>query len=230
MEQETQRDVFLELLRRFDREGVLDQIMLIGSWCVSVYRTALSGAASLPAIRTLDADFLIPNRKPIKREVDVPSILQQMGFVPTFYRSSGWVVYDHPELRVEFLIPELGRGHDKAHDVKRLHVKAQGLRYVNLLAAHPRKLTYEGLSVCVPEPAAYALQKLIISARRTKAEKRQKDLESAIALLEYLESQPREQEKMREILRNLPKGWLKTLDRLARQHHLRFAEALELRS
>lgn len=220
MAREAQRDVFLDLLHRFDREGVLNQVMLIGSWCMALYRSALSDATRLPAILTLDADFLIPSRASITREADVPAILQQMGFVPTFYRSSGWVVYDHPELRVEFLIPEVGRGHDQAHDVKQLHVKAQGLRYVNLLAAHPRKLSYEGLSVWVPEPAAYALHKLIISARRTKAEKRQKDLEASVALLDYLQSHPREQEQMRQILRGLPKGWLKTLDRLATQYHL----------
>ena len=220
MAREGQRDVFLDLLRRFDREGVLNQVMLIGSWCLALYRSALSGATRLPAIRTLDADFLIPNQGLITRDVNVPSLLEQMGFVSTFVGSSGWVVYDHPELRVEFLVPERGRGSDQAHDVRKLHVTAQGLRYLNLLAQHPRQLSYEGLSVCVPEPAAYALQKLIVSARRTKAEKRQKDLEAAVAVLGYLESHPQEQDKMKDILRSLPKGWLKTLNGLAKQHHL----------
>ncbi len=141
-----------------------------------------------------------------------------MGFVQTLIGSSGWIVYDRPELRVEFLVSELGKGRDKARSIKEWHITAQGLRYLNLLADYPRKLTYRGLRVYVPEPAAYALQKLIVSTRRSKEEKRQRDLETAVAVIEYIDSNSNERPKMKRILRRLPGKWLKTLKGLASQH------------
>jgi len=173
-------------------------------------------------MRTLDADFLVRRENSVQDKIDVPAILEEMGFVATFDRSSEWVVYDHPELRVEFLVPELGKGYDKARKIRQLGVTAQGLRYLNLLADHPRKLSYGGLPVVVPEPAAYALQKLIISERRKKAEKRERDLESAIAVLDYIESQSDEQDTMRRILKMLPRKWVKEVERVAKKHNLDF--------
>lgn len=219
MAKDAQSDILSELLRRFSQERILDEVMLIGSWCLAVYRSALAGTGNFPVIRTLDADFLIPNPKGLKREVDIPVLLKELGFVPTHYRSSGWVVYDHSELRVEFLIPELGRGSDSAHEIKKLHVKAQGLRYLNLLADHPRRLPYTGLSVCVPEPAAFALQKLIISERRLRKVKRQRDVDTAVVVLDYVFSNPSELNRLKVISRGLPAGWLKTLVGLAGKNH-----------
>ena len=221
MGKDAQSDIFFKLLHKFERAGVLDQVMLIGSWCLSFYRSTLGKAGKLPVLRTLDADFLIPSQRSLKREVDIPALLKEMGFVQTFYRSSGWVVYDHPELRVEFLIPETGRGRDSAHEVKKLHVNAQGLRYLNLLADHPRELFYEGLSVRVPEPAAFALQKLIISQRRQDKLKQQRDLDTAVALLDYVFSNSKELSKLKNILKDLPKGWGKTLKILAKKYYPR---------
>jgi len=222
MGEEAQSDLFLQILRRFDREGILDHVMIIGSWCLPLYRAVLSEAKALPALRTLDVDFLIPDQSSIRREVDVPSVLEELGFVQTHYASSEWTVYDHPELRVEFLVPELGKGSDKARKIKKLHVNAQGLRYLNLLAGYPRKLSYAGLTVLVPEPAAFALQKLMISERR-RGEKGQKDLESAIAVLDYVRTHPKEWKRMKEILKNIPKAWLKTITCLAKKRNLKIS-------
>jgi hypothetical protein len=165
------------------------------------------------------SDILSELLRGFAREVDIPVLLKELGFVPTHYRSSGWVVYDHSELRVEFLIPELGRGSDNAHEIKKLHVKAQGLRYLNLLADYPRRLLYMGLSVRVPEPAAFALQKLIISERRLSKVKRQRDIDTAVAVLDYAFSNRSELSRLKVILGGLPGGWLKTLSGLAGKNH-----------
>lgn len=219
MERDAQFDVLLGLLQTFEREGVLQHLMLIGSWCLFFYRSASPKVGEFPAVRTLDADFLIPHQRGLARDVDVPSLLQELGFVPTFYRSSQWVVYDHPELRVEFLAPELGRGSSEAQTVPKLHIKAQRLRYLQLLADYPKRVTYQGVTLRIPEPSAFALHKLIVSGRRTGGAKRRKDLEAAIAVLDYVYAHPRELTMMRTILHRLPKGWLKTLDGLATTHY-----------
>ncbi len=126
MAKDEQFDVLHRLLVQLQTSGALEELMLIGSWCLYFYRFAYEDADALPAFRTLDVDFLIPDPKQVKREVDLPEILKKEGFIPQFNRSSGVVKYNHPELQVEFLVPELGRGSHGSQEVKRLHVKAQG--------------------------------------------------------------------------------------------------------
>ncbi len=221
MEKEEQFKLFREILEKFQSTGVLQEIMLIGSWCLYFYRIEFEKTDALPAIRTLDVDFLIPDKHKLTKEVDVPALLKEMGFVSTYNRRTGLVVYDHPELRVEFLIPELGRGFDKPQDIKKLHVKAQGLRYLNLLTEYPRVISDGSLRVRVPEPAVFALHKLIISARRLNKEKAKKDLESAVGLLDFLYSKPSEISRIKSILRTIPGKWLKTILTLSEKHYPR---------
>lgn len=94
--------VLQEILEKFHSAGILQDMMLVGSWCLYFYRLEFEGINTFPAIRTLDVDFLIPQHRRLRKEADIPSLLKEMGFVPTFNRSSGLVVYDHEELRVEF--------------------------------------------------------------------------------------------------------------------------------
>jgi len=49
----------------------------------------------------------------------------------------------HPELELEFLTPELGRGKNKPYELPKLHINAQGLRYLNLLQSNVLKIKYK---------------------------------------------------------------------------------------
>lgn len=155
----------------------------------------------------------------METEADVPTILKSLDFLPTFNRSSGLVVYDHPVLRVEFLIPEAGKGFEKPQDIKKLHIKAQGLRYLNFLASYPRPINYDDLRLCVPEPAVFAVHKLIISARRIKKDKKERDVEAAQGILDYLYSKPEEVRRLKFVLRSVSNSWLKTIREVADLHY-----------
>jgi hypothetical protein len=168
--------VLWQVLRRFQSAGILDGLILIGSWCLYFYRVQLGPFGDLPAVRTLDVDFLIPRPPRSQKEADVPAILEGFGFTPTHHGMSGLVVYDHPELRLEFLIPELGRGTSGPVKIPNLHVNAQGIRFLNFLSDHTIVVDYQGVKVRIPEPAAFALHKLIVSSRRTKKEKNKRIL------------------------------------------------------
>jgi len=48
------------------------------------------------------------------------------------------------------------------------------------------KASYNGVSINVPEPTAYVLHKFIVSDRRKNQFKREKDIETARQLGEYL--------------------------------------------
>ena len=218
MQRNDQVDLLLRILRSFSEAGVLDQCMLIGSWCLHFYRFEFGKADLLPAVRTLDVDFLIPNPRQVKRLVDVPLLLKEEGFIPIMNFSSGLVQYQHPELLVEFLTPEMGRGYHKPREIRPWQIQAQEIRYLNFLTGFPKKILYENMAVYVPEPAAFALHKLIVSARRTKKEKREKDLDSAVGVLEFLFKDPGEKAKVRAILGKIPSKWRKTILSVSAKH------------
>lgn len=62
-------DLCLEVLRRLERAGVLQELVLVGSWCTHFYNLHFSGKARFSALRTRDIDFLV--RRPPKFKVKI---------------------------------------------------------------------------------------------------------------------------------------------------------------
>ncbi|UCC40389.1 MAG: hypothetical protein JSV96_02765 [Candidatus Aminicenantes bacterium] len=50
----------LEFLRRIQKAGILNKIMVIGSWCIDFFRDYFSDVDYSSSIRIRDIDFLIP--------------------------------------------------------------------------------------------------------------------------------------------------------------------------
>ena len=63
----------------------------------------------------------------------------------------------------------------------------------------------------MPDPAAYVLHKFIISEKRLKEDKREKDLIAAKEIGEYILKDKKYCNRLLEIYENLPKKWQKTL-------------------
>lgn len=215
-----QFEIILQVLNRFQSAGILDKLVLIGSWCLYFYRHGLALLERLPAPRTTDIDFLVPRPVHFEKETDVPAILAELGFAPTFHGMSGLAVYDHPQLRLEFLVPKIGRGSSSPVEIRGLHVNAQGLRYLNFLTDHTMWVRYEGLGVRVPIPAVFALHKLIVSSKRTKKEKKEKDIAAAVGILEVLLKDSAEAERIRAILAKIPPKWRKIILTVSEKHLL----------
>lgn len=200
--------LFLEVLRRFQAAGLLEELILIGSWCQHFYRSYFKGIRYIPAIRTRDVDFLVPMPFRIKRKVDVEELLRDKGFVVTFSGGAGYMKLMHPELIVEFLVPEKGKGSDRPYPLPQLSMNAQRLRFLDYLLQSTIRMEAEGLKLNVPHPAAFALHKLIISARRTKEEKLVKDRKEALAVLTALVRKG-EAGEIRKMFEKMPAGWRK---------------------
>ena len=77
-------DLFLEVLRRLRNEGVLDKMIIVGSWCVLLYENYFQGKAMLPPIRTRDLEFLIPIPPSFDHATDLPELLKDLGFVSDY--------------------------------------------------------------------------------------------------------------------------------------------------
>jgi hypothetical protein len=136
---EKQYSLCLKVLQRLKKAGVLDEIMVIGSWCIYFYKNYFADADYTSSIRTRDIDFLIPRRLKLKGHIDLPVLLEDLGFVVDFSRK-GAIRLVHPELIIDFVAPETGKGGDKPFPVPQLGLNAQKLRFLEILLDNPIKI------------------------------------------------------------------------------------------
>lgn len=110
-----QYELCLEILRRFNRVRILKNLILIGSWSAYFYNEYFAGTPYLDrtALKTRDIDFLIDNPARIKDEVNMPGLLSDLGFVIVYKGNKEYMKLEHPDLLLEFLVLEKGRGIDK---------------------------------------------------------------------------------------------------------------------
>jgi hypothetical protein len=199
--------LFLKVLKYFYNAGVLNEIILIGSWCMYFYKDYFSVKKFIPSIRTKDIDFLVPLPIKSKKKIDIAGLLKDEGFLVTFNKR-GYMRLEHPEIMIEFLVPERGRGTDKPYPLPHLGVNAQALRFLDFLVKNTIVIELEDLRIRVPHPAAFGLHKLIISKRRKTEEKSLKEMREALDVLNALIEQG-ESNKIKTTFDNMPIPWRK---------------------
>jgi hypothetical protein len=190
----------LELLAEvgvFRRGGVL-----VGTQAFRAYGNMLGVKFEAQALRTQDVDIAQDRAVGIALAqdlgtVDVGGILtgSKLKLLPvpeldprqpsTSYKARG------RDLRVDFLTPLLGRETGKPVLLPSLGVAAHAMRFLDYLIEEPTQAVVvggAGILVNVPDPARFALHKLLVSGRRPVAEqaKSAKDSKQARALLEIL--------------------------------------------
>ena len=145
-----QYELCVEVLRRLNKAGVLKDLILVGSWCIPFYKDYFKTIKYATTIRTRDVDFMVPGHINIKTKVDVAELLKDLGFVVGFQGREGYIRLEHPDLAIEFLVPEKGRGLNKPFPLKELGVNAQPLRYLNLLTLDIIYAEVDGMKVSLP--------------------------------------------------------------------------------
>jgi len=166
-----QYDLCLEVLNRLQRAGILEKVIVIGSWCIYFFRSYFNDSSYSSSVRTRDIDFLVPIPTKFEKKNDISEMLKDLGFLEDF-RRKGLIRLNHPELIIEFLVPERGKGRDSPYPLPELGINAQALRFLDFLVENTIELEFENLKLKLPHPAAFGLHKLIISSRRIKEEKR----------------------------------------------------------
>ncbi len=186
--EKSQYNLCVEVLRRFHKAGLLNDFILIGSWTIVFYKEQFKNWPRLNkfVLMTRDMDFLIDSVKGIKQKVDIPEMLKDLGFVVTFHGSEGYMKLNHPDLIVEFLTPERGRGTDKPLSLSTLGINATRLRFLSFLSEGTIKIPVKDFEITVPHPARFALHKLIVAQRRNNKDKEQKDNMMAVEILNDL--------------------------------------------
>lgn len=203
-------DVFLEVLKRLGTAGVLDGMVLVGSWCVLLYKDYFKRKGTLPPLRTRDLEFLVPIPPNLKGKTDLQELLMDLGFILDYKGEEGFMILLHPDLILEFLVPARGREPRKPYPIPQLGINAQALRFMDLLAEDTVQVRFHGIRVAVPHPANFALQKLLIARRRKDKDKAAKDRGQAVAVLRALDSCG-EFGKVCALLQRMPKTWQKTI-------------------
>ena len=125
-------------------------------------------------------------------------------------KADGTVQLVHPEVMLEFLVADRGRGRKSPCPVPQLGLNAQPLRFMDIAEDSAIRIEKEGVSIRVPHPAAFALHKLLVVSRRTEAAKAERDLAAAVSILNLLLAKD-DTLVLRDLLRRFPKTWIKTI-------------------
>lgn len=220
------QDLFKKIIIEFHKKDILIDLILIGSWCLVIYREYFNRPPEIPLLRTVDLDFLVPNPPKITNEVDIPNLLKSYGFDEEFSVLGGFSKFVHPELEIEFLTPKYGRGRRTPHNITELKISAQGLRYVGLVQQYNIEVMYIKTMIRVPEPSAFVLLKFLTSTKRKEKAKLERDISTGKQVGEYLITQPQQKAKMKEIFSFMPKRWQITCLDIIRQNSYSLYEVL----
>lgn len=139
-----------DVLKELQKKGVLDGLVIVGSWCQYYYKILFDDAPEIPLVRTMDIDFLVPNPSKFENKVDVSDLLNSLGFDSDFDYSTGLVKYVHPDLEIQFLTPALGRVKDTPYEIKKLNINAEGMTYMKMLQDHKFSMTHDGVTIWLP--------------------------------------------------------------------------------
>ncbi len=208
--EKSQYSLCLEVLRRLESDGVLSDVILIGSWCMVFYKKYFSGYDYAPSIRTRDIDFFVPKPRVMRATTNLPEAMKDLGFIKGFRGREGYIILEHPELSIEFLVAEKGKGTDKPVLLPQLKMNAQALRFMELLAENTIQVNADGILVTVPHPANFALHKLIVAHRRRDKNKSTRDREAATLVLKNL-VRKKEQNIFINVFNSVPKKWKQTI-------------------
>lgn len=200
-------ELFSAVIEELQKNGALEKLVLIGSWCTSFYKSMFENSDEIPALRTSDIDFMIPNPHGITKKVNIHKILVNLGFDPNYQAISGLVKYEHPILDIEFLTPELGKGKSEAYEIEPFSINAEGLRFLELLQRNLVEVSYKGIVLWIPSPEAFVLHKFIISRRRKRDDKAEKDIAMAKAIGELCLETDYHRKKLISTFKSMNKKW-----------------------
>jgi hypothetical protein len=215
------------VLKLLQQERLLQHLIVAGSWCIYFYKFYYNKRQSIATLRTRDVDFFIPSPKTIKIEVDLPELLGSLGFITDFQGRAGYIRFVHPGLFIEFLVTEKGRPVDKPYPLKQLKINAQALRFLEILQLKTVSVKVEDFELTLPHPSCFVLHKIIVYKRRPKRDKRTRDVEQIIRVLNFMQKQ-NELDSLLEVYSRLHNKWQnKIISNLKEIGQVDIAEFLE---
>ena len=215
-----------KMLSRLKEAGVLEHMVLIGSWCLPIYENYFKQISFHPGFRTRDIDLLIPIPLKLKKHIDLEPILRDLDFIISQSGEDGYIRFVHQMLMLEFIVPERGKGTTKPYELPILGINAQPLRFMDFLNSNTIQLPFGDLDIKVPHPVNFALLKLLIANRRQQAAKQENDLRQGMHVIKALIDSG-ETAYIREVFESLPNKWKTSIQKSASEFPLK-TEATDL--
>ena len=199
----------MDVLGRLQDAGALERIVIIGSWCTYFYRKCGVLVGNIGTLRTDDIDFLVPRPFRGDLHIDIPDLVKDMGFI-VVRGLTGAMQLEHADMKMEFLVPERGRGSDVPFNIDALGVVAQQLRFLDFLLEETFLAKTGDVRIRLPLPERFGLHKILISGRRHRPDKTAKDIEQGIDVLRAVISAGNSG-KVKELFHSLPPNWRKAI-------------------
>ena len=218
-----QESAFWNTIKAFKELGILQNIMIIGSWAEYLY-TDLFRTDFYPNLRTRDVDFFYRNINIPKEKIPLIQKLKEIGYV---YDEVDGIsrFYKEDFLEIEFLTRVLGAGTEGKIRIEPLGITSEGLRVINILsdfACTVEKILDDEIKyeIMVPEPAVYVIQKILTNPTRQPEEKKIKDISAVKELLYHIQKDDYHYAKLKEVHQFLSKKQLKTLEAVCTQYEI----------
>ena len=139
---DTNKNLFLQILQELNKNNILQDLIIIGGWCLIIYREQYGNPNTISALRTSDVDFLVSPDQKFQTSLDIGEIFSNIGLEEKFSITQGYIKYVHPDLEVEFLVPMIGRQINAPFTLSALKTNAQRLRFLDILIKHSKLVDY----------------------------------------------------------------------------------------
>lgn len=199
-----------EVIKAFADCGFIDDVILIGSWCLGFYAEIFEGFA--PTVRTTDIDFYVPNSKRASasllseqlRAINYDHFQDSMTNKSRFVSPEGFEIEFLAKLNKEGLAcVRLGSS----------GIFAESLSYVDIFGSNYIEMMRGGIKVKIASPAAFTIQKILINERR--GAKAEKDAQAIDYVLRFIGASHKSSSEFYELFDKLPKKWKKAVENYA---------------
>ena len=188
-------------------EGILDDVILIGSWCLVFYKYIFDSYE--PSVRTIDIDFYVPNVKKIKAKNGLIEPLKELNYDVINDVLTHKTTFISPDgFELEFLT-KLQRNGLSCVKLGNTNVYAETLSYLDVFLQNYVEINYYGISTKVASPSSFVLQKLLINDIR--GPKKEKDIQAIEDVMFYIGLSGKFYNDLEEQFNNLPKKWKKRI-------------------
>jgi len=167
--------------------------VLVGSHAFAAFQNVLGVIWPPAATMTQDID-LAKDKIDVGINCRLDDTLNQLGFIPKpcFFtgKASPTFTLRNATISIDVLTPKTGNREDDVF-IKNLNTHAQPVRFLDYLIESPMQavmLYGAGILVNLPNPARFAIHKLVVMERRKTSEaiKKRKDLDQAHYLIDFL--------------------------------------------
>lgn len=213
IENEKQLKAILTVL---DEEGVLKNLILIGSWCLLFYKNIFENFD--PLVRTTDIDFYVPDVKAVKEKNGLINSLKEINYDLVHDSLTSKSTFISPDgFELEFLT-KLNRSQLSCVKLGNTGIYAESLSYIELFTGNYIEVDYHGIIVKLASPSSFVLQKLLINENRKN--KKEKDINAVKHVLTFIKASRKYNQELASLYNSLPNKWKRKISITASNNNI----------